>query len=141
MPFFVLYHKKHMGYHMYLCHMYLSIYGVRIDLELQHMGQAEKGISNMPKTARIAHILPLTLAVCSVSDVGWHRSVVIVALEGGLESRWDSRKRLRFSIHVTVKIVSGLPCKIYNRVMEHTRFILLTTNTSVLELCPRGWRQ
>jgi len=39
------------------------------------------------------------------------RSLVIVPPEGGLESRWDSQKRLCF-IHVTVKIVSGLPYKI-----------------------------
>jgi len=31
--------------------------------------------------------------------------------------------------------------KICNRVMEHTRFLLLTRNTSMLKLCPRGLRQ
>jgi len=34
--------------------------------------------------------------------------VVMVPPEGVLEYRWDSRKMLCF-IHVTVKIVSGLP--------------------------------
>ena len=48
------------------------------------------------------------LAVRGVSEVGF---VLIVPPEGGLDSRWDSRKRLCF-IHVTVKTVSGLPYKI-----------------------------
>jgi len=54
-----------------------------------------------------------------------------------LESRWDSRKRPLCFIHVAVKIVFGLRYKIRNRVMTHTRFLLLTRNTPLLKLCPR----
>ena len=51
------------------------------------------------------------------------RQGALVPPDGGLESRWDSRKRLCF-IHV--KTVLSLPYKTYNRAMEHTRFLLLT---------------
>ena len=54
-----------------------------------------------------------------------------------MESRWDSRKRPLCVIHVAVKIVLGLRYKIRNRVMTHTRFLLLTRNTPLLKLCPR----
>ena len=52
------------------------------------------------------------LSLCAASRM-WvrHRSVVMIPLEGGLESRRDSRKRLCF-IYVTVKIVLGLTYKI-----------------------------
>ena len=70
-----------------------------------------------------------------------HLSVVIVPPEGhgGLESGWDSRKRLCF-IHVTVKIVSGLP---YNSIIESWKTHAFSSSQAAL-LCgaaPRGSRE
>jgi len=67
-----------------------------------------------PRQSRMDENKPahLLLLLCTASWM-WvsHRSVVMIPLEGGLESRRDSRKRLCF-IYVTVKIVLGLTYKI-----------------------------
>jgi len=54
-------------------------------------------------------------------------------------SRRDSRKRLCF-IHVTVENSLGFTLQDCNRVMEHTRFLLLTRSTSV-EGSARGLKE
>jgi len=80
------------------------------------------------------------LSLCAASRM-WvrHRSVLIIPPEGGLQSRWESWKRLCF-IHVTVQIVSGLPYKI---IIESWNTHASSSSQEVLlrHAAPRGSRQ